>query len=75
MSVWRVLIHFDERNIAYLAHVPTEEQQRGYHNDRIYTVHWSVAFDRSLQVFTDAETADDAKAKVKQLLINYVEAS
>lgn len=75
MTTWRVLIFFGETKITYLVHIPTEEQQRGYHNDRIYRVHWSQAYDRELQLFTDAETPDDAKVKVKQLLLSYVEAS
>lgn len=75
MNTWRVLIHFGETKITYLVHIPREVQQRGYHNDRVYRGHRSVMADNQLKIFTDAETADEAKAKAKQLLLKYVEAS
>lgn len=75
MSTWRVLIHLGETKITYLVHTPTEEQRRGYHNDRIYKGFWWEMPADELQLFTDAATADEAKAKAKQLLLSYVEAS
>lgn len=75
MTTWRVLIEFQETKIAYLAHTPTEGQMHGHDNDRIYTVHRSMAFDRNLQLFIDAATPDEAQSKAKELLLRYVEAS
>lgn len=73
LQTWCVLIHFEEKKVTYLVHTPTEEQQRGYHHDRLYP---AVLYDFGLQhlkLFTAAVTADYAKFKAKQLLLEYVQ--
>lgn len=70
---WRVLIHFEQTKVTFLVHVPTEEQQRGYHNDQLYTPDKYSFASYHLQLFTEAANGDEAKAKARQLLLAYVQ--
>lgn len=75
MAAWRILIQFQEKKVSYLVHVPTEEQQRGYHKDRIYADNSFRYGANHLQLFIDATTPKDAKAKARQLLLEYIRES
>lgn len=72
-QVWRVLIHFQEKKVTYMAHIPTEVQQRGYHKDRLYPPDPYRFELHHLQLSVDAVTAREAEAKAKQLLLDYVQ--
>lgn len=74
-ATWCVLIHFEEEKVTYLVHIPTEEQQRGYHNDRLYPAGLYDFGFYHLKFFADTATPDEAKAKAKQLLLEYVQVS
>lgn len=55
-----------------MAHIPTEEQRRGYPSlDRLYPADaWADKW--HLLLFTDAGTHEAAKLKARQVLANYV---
>ncbi len=72
-QLWRVLIRFEEKKVSYLVHTPTEEQQRGYRYDRLYLCPDWHRQSHHLMLFTDAPSATEAKAKARQLLLDYVQ--
>lgn len=75
LQTWCVLIHFEEDKVSYMVHTPTEEQQRGYHHDRLYPAGLYDFGFYHLKLFTAAVTADYAKFKAKQLLLAYITAA
>lgn len=72
-QLWCVYVCFEQDKVSYMAHLPSEEQQRGYHEDRLYRIHWPETSIFDFKVFTNADSPDAAKSKVRQLLIDYVQ--
>lgn len=74
LQTWRVLIQFCDTKVTFMAHWPTEEQERGYHKDKLYPdkTYYSSAH---LVLLTDALDDKAAKAKARQLLLEYVRES
>lgn len=71
--LWRVLIHFGDTKVTLLAHIPTDEQQRGCHMGRLHIPDpWSFELSQ-LFVLVEAVGSNEAKAKARQLLIDYVQ--
>jgi hypothetical protein len=74
LSTWRVLIQFQETKLSYMVHRPSEEQQRGYHKDKLYPdITYAAIY--HLILLTDAIDEKRAKAKARQLLLEYVRES
>lgn len=75
MSLYCVVIHFTETKVTCMAFLPTEVQQRGYHRDTLYPADPRQWPTYELQFFTDAATFEEAEAKAKQALLQYVQDS
>jgi hypothetical protein len=74
-QTWRVLIQFQEKKIAYMAHIPDEVQQRGYRKDRLYRNDPYYNHLHHLLILTAAASPDEAVLKAKQMLLAYVQES